>query len=296
MKIILWIRDHIFISIIIAIGVFLVPLIIVNILFKCNPKAAFLIAEWDAGDLLSYIAGFEAFLGTSILGMVTIWQSNQANKINDKLLILNKNAERLSVIPFLTFNKYNAHYKGDVIDFLLDQNMQSPLDDNDESLCNNSLQREDHLIQEVVYTVKRDGITVADMLSREQEKSIQSTCTPIPDDNGMRLVQNKSIYIKLCVRNDGKGAAVNLKCRIVKDGCDGKNAFDVYTNPFSVSPNQHFDLGIYFDDISLCKNKYIIQFQYFDVFFNQYTQNINLVINENGQYTMDLHIVQEFNS
>ena len=176
------------------------------------------------------------------------------------------------------------------------QNMQSPLDDNDESLCNNSLQREDHLIQEVVYTVKRDGITVADMLSREQEKSIQSTCTPIPDDNGMRLVQNKSIYIKLCVRNDGKGAAVNLKCRIVKDGCDGKNAFDVYTNPFSVSPNQHFDLGIYFDGISLCKNKYIIQFQYFDVFFNQYTQNINLVINENGQYTMDLHIVQEFNS
>lgn len=49
MKIILWIRDHILISIIIAIGVFLVPLIIVNILFKCNPKAAFLIAEWDAG-------------------------------------------------------------------------------------------------------------------------------------------------------------------------------------------------------------------------------------------------------
>ena len=64
MKIILWIRDHILTSIIIAIGVFLVPLIIVNILFKCNPKAAFLIAEWDAGDLLSYIAGFEAFLGT----------------------------------------------------------------------------------------------------------------------------------------------------------------------------------------------------------------------------------------
>ena len=139
MKIILWIRDHILISIIIAIGVFSVPLIIVNILFKCNPKVTFLIAEWNAGDLLSYIAGFEAFLGTSILGMVTIWQSNQANKINDKLLILNKNAERLSVIPFLTFNKYNAHYKGDVINFLLDQSIQSHLDDNDESLSNNSI-------------------------------------------------------------------------------------------------------------------------------------------------------------
>ena len=296
MKIILWIRDHILISIIIAIGVFSVPLIIVNILFKCNPKVTFLIAEWNAGDLLSYIAGFEAFLGTSILGMVTIWQSNQANKINDKLLILNKNAERLSVIPFLTFNKYNAHYKGDVINFLLDQSIQSHLDDNDESLSNNSIQREDHLIQEVVYTVKLDGITVADMLSRKQAESIQSTCVTIPDGNNVMVVPNKSIYIKLCVQNNGKGAAVNLKCRILKNGCDGENAFDVYTNPFSVSPNQNFDLGIYFDDISLCKNKYIIQFQYFDIFFNQYTQNINLMINENSQYTMDLHIVQEFNS
>jgi hypothetical protein len=34
------------------------PLIIVHVLFKINSGSAWLSAEWEAGDVLGYIAGF----------------------------------------------------------------------------------------------------------------------------------------------------------------------------------------------------------------------------------------------
>ena len=50
--------EHKALSCIIAILMFVLPLIVVHFLFKWNSNIEWIQAEWDAGDVISYIAGF----------------------------------------------------------------------------------------------------------------------------------------------------------------------------------------------------------------------------------------------
>lgn len=107
-----WIKKHKMKTILVIIGMFLVPLIVVHLLFKWDTGYDFISAEWSAGDLIGYIAGFEAFAGTVILGTIAVWQTYKANQTNDNLLSLTEENERKSVLPFLSFNSYIPKYEG----------------------------------------------------------------------------------------------------------------------------------------------------------------------------------------
>ena len=74
------------VGIIIAIiAAFLVPLLLVHILFKIKLGIPWLEAEWEAGDVLAYSAGFEALLGTLFLGCITVKQSDDAQRENIRI-------------------------------------------------------------------------------------------------------------------------------------------------------------------------------------------------------------------
>lgn len=79
-----WISKHIVQTIIICIVVFTLPLIIVHTLYKWNLGIPWLISDWESGDVLAYIAGFEALLGTVLLGGLTLWQNERFKEENDK--------------------------------------------------------------------------------------------------------------------------------------------------------------------------------------------------------------------
>lgn len=103
-KIIDWMQKYPRHTIIVVVSVFLMPLIIVHLLFKWSTGIAFLDAEWDAGDLLSYIAGFETLLGTLVLGLITVNQAERADKVNERLSIENNSLQKIAVqklIPML---------------------------------------------------------------------------------------------------------------------------------------------------------------------------------------------------
>lgn len=68
-KIVNWIKNHKTTTLLVCISIFFLPLVIVHILFKWNSEIRWLSAEWSAGDVLGYIAGFEAFVGTVALGI-----------------------------------------------------------------------------------------------------------------------------------------------------------------------------------------------------------------------------------
>ena len=68
---------------IIIILLFAVPLIIVHVLFKWKSNFEWIQAEWSAGDLISYIAGFEAFIGTTFLSFLALWQNQRHKQEND---------------------------------------------------------------------------------------------------------------------------------------------------------------------------------------------------------------------
>lgn len=98
-----WIKNNKIKTISIIIGLFLLPLIIVHLLFKWDIGCNFLSAEWSAGDLITYIAGFEACIGTVSLGAFALWQNKkfkESNDNKDKLFLQVENEKiRLSYLP-----------------------------------------------------------------------------------------------------------------------------------------------------------------------------------------------------
>ena len=62
-----WIKTHTGATILICALFFVVPLVTVHILFKIPAWSDCLVAVWSAVELLAYIAGFEALIGTVFL-------------------------------------------------------------------------------------------------------------------------------------------------------------------------------------------------------------------------------------
>ena len=59
---------------------------IINILFKLELNIWWLESEWSAGEALNFYGIILSFIGTIILGTISIWQTNKANEISRKIL------------------------------------------------------------------------------------------------------------------------------------------------------------------------------------------------------------------
>lgn len=77
-RIIMWISKNKVKTIELCVVLFALPVLIIHVLFKI-PGCEYFRAEWSAGDILGYIAGFEAFVGTISLGMLSLWQNEKIN-------------------------------------------------------------------------------------------------------------------------------------------------------------------------------------------------------------------------
>ena len=66
--------------------------IVVNTLFKFSSVFS---AEWSAGDALSYVSGFQALFGTVILGIITVEQGQDAQKVNERLSEENNKLQKI---------------------------------------------------------------------------------------------------------------------------------------------------------------------------------------------------------
>lgn len=78
-----FVKKHLFFCFLIFICALVVPLIVVHILFSIEASTEWLSAKWSAGDLLTYIAGFESFSGTIILGIIAVCQTRQSNRLQE---------------------------------------------------------------------------------------------------------------------------------------------------------------------------------------------------------------------
>lgn len=101
-----WVKKNKVKTILIIMGLFFLPLMIVHLLFKWNTGISFFYAEWSAGDLIEYIAGFEAFIGTVVLGIIAVWQTSKANDISKSLMELENNKYR----PYIKLGIGNIFY------------------------------------------------------------------------------------------------------------------------------------------------------------------------------------------
>lgn len=75
-KLLDFMRKHKVCTLLLSILIFAIPLIVVHLLYKMDCKVIWLQTKWSAGDVLSYVAGFEAFIGTVALGFLALWQNH----------------------------------------------------------------------------------------------------------------------------------------------------------------------------------------------------------------------------
>jgi len=85
-RIITWIKKYKWKFALIGVCLFLAPLLLVHLLYKWVTPYYILQSDWDSGDLITYIAGFEAFIGTLFLGTIAATQNEKNVDINDRLL------------------------------------------------------------------------------------------------------------------------------------------------------------------------------------------------------------------
>ena len=98
-----WFFNHKALTSLLIILLFAIPLIIVHFLFKWESNADWIVAEWNAGDVIAYIAGFEAFIGTAFLSFLALWQNQKYKQENDmkdqRLIEIETEKIRLSNMP-----------------------------------------------------------------------------------------------------------------------------------------------------------------------------------------------------
>lgn len=85
MKLYDWMKGHKFITGLICFIIFILQALAVHALHKCNIGIPWFSKIWEPGDFLAYVSGFEAFLGTVFLGLVSLNQSKKADAANMRL-------------------------------------------------------------------------------------------------------------------------------------------------------------------------------------------------------------------
>lgn len=79
-----WIKSHKIATSIICLCFGIFQAFIIHALHKWDIGIPFFAAEWNPGDVLVYVSGFEAFAGTVFLGVLTLWQNKRFKDENDK--------------------------------------------------------------------------------------------------------------------------------------------------------------------------------------------------------------------
>lgn len=96
-----WINSHKILTVCIALFLLIVQPFLVHLFLKIPAPSPFFVHEWNAGDLLTYIAGFEAFLGTVFLGIVAVRQNDKANELNEQMLCNEQKRDLFARRPFI---------------------------------------------------------------------------------------------------------------------------------------------------------------------------------------------------
>lgn len=95
MKLYDWMKGHKFITGLICFIIFVLQALAVHALHKWNIGIPWFNKIWEPGDFLAYVSGFEAFLGTAFLGLVSLNQSMKADEANRRLSEENNNLQRI---------------------------------------------------------------------------------------------------------------------------------------------------------------------------------------------------------
>lgn len=243
-KVIKWIREHKLYTALIAISIFLFPLLTVHILFRIPCPIPSLEAIWGSGDMLSYIAGFESLLGTGTLSLLALWQNLKFKEENDKkdelLLKIENEKVRLSYLPQFLIETAT-------LDRIIDDNLASAFaEDNTVILLRNMR------TYAFLYYPDKKGWNPSD-----KEVTIEK-----------KLLNNSFLIV-----NCGNNTAHQVRCKIIINGvaweCD---------RAISVKKDEGIFFYIGMNNLEKIDMDIELRIQFYDCFQNIYVQEFQMKV------------------
>lgn len=107
-----WILAHKVKTGFIIFAIFVFPLIVIHFLYKWQTPHFLLQSSWSSGELITYIAGFEAFIGTVFLGAVAVRQNDKVIEINESMIKREEKRDAFSRQPTVMISNWQINYVG----------------------------------------------------------------------------------------------------------------------------------------------------------------------------------------
>lgn len=288
-----FVKSHITLLIILCLIPIIACVVFIPLLCKCE------INIWDLG---SFLGGILAYVGTALLGAVSMWQNEKLKFENDKNLkreqeraeqeknaLLENNRKmaydnaRLAVIPIFSVRKISYSIHKDLLDF-------SETEDSHEKPYG----YHESESQYFAITLGDKEIKVENTESNEIKHYKNSVLSRKEDSNGVIFFCGKTdAYIPYEIRNIGRANANKFSFAIYKEDC---TSFELrkysIARPFDLTETLRLDL--YIPDLSI-ETTYWLEFTYDDILGNKYLQKDFIrVSKENSQFSIDFpQVLQE---
>lgn len=267
-----WIKEHKGISTVLAIltaiiFLFIIPLVI-NWLFKVASPIEIFVAEWDAGDALSFYGALLASVATIIGVYLSILYAHK-NYRED---------ERTRNKPYLALTHLRSKSNANIFNTTCSKKE----DGLDPAELMNPPTYEEFKVEKLYVDITPAGIEFKSGLTEEQQK-ILTYAGAVWKRNGNEyaLVSENFISLPFDVENVGNGAAIDFIVSLYKKGNARRG-----TNLYTIKQNSSLYLHIF----SECKvesiyGEYILELQYHDIIGTKYSQKypITFEINNEGR-------------
>lgn len=164
------------------------------------------ITMWGADEVLSYYGTVLSFLGTFILGIVAYKQNDRANRTNDKLADLTKQANTLNkelnernikanIRPALIINRVRTGYEGDLLGAVVAR-MQRDMEDTSPDAIKTvgDIKYYEEEIEGFYFIIKKDRLEFSHTLSKEQLENIENKIHSEKINNEYTIVSENNLY------------------------------------------------------------------------------------------------------
>lgn len=235
---------------------------IINWLFKLSSPIDFFVAEWSAGDVLSFYGALLASVAT-IAGVYLSIEYAQRNYRED---------ERNKIRPYFALTHIHSKSK---FNFLCIPGNNSQQDQSENLYT-------EFRLDKVYVVISKKGIEFKTGLTNQQQQLLaQSGFTWKPVEKGIRLVATDYISLPFEVDNVGNGSAIDLQLVVYREGSDVHKGANLYT--LKPTDSVYFHIFSELEDDGLLGN-YMLELRYYDILGTHYAQKYPLSVERQSEY------------
>lgn len=261
-------RKHRLSLLIVGILLLVVLPLAINYTFKMPVFCELLVAEWTAGDALSFY-GVLVGVFAAVWGIYLSIEATQDNYRDD---IRNR------VLPFIALTFLQAKTPG-ILAVALSKTLKS---EDPQSLPNQTnSEYSEYKREKVCFVIEGGSVKAKNRLAEDQERRVQSGGVEWENKSyGKALVNFGLVSAPIEIENVGNGAANTLRIGLNPRAVNDSNYKFITSMPFKVG--QKLGIHVYCENLEGSSNgSYDLDIVYEDIYGNRYRQRYDVVISNN---------------